>query len=457
MLNSMDQLIREYRMLPPGTTVLCALSGGADSVCLFHRLCQLREPLGIRLAAAHYNHTRRGEESDRDEAFVEKIVASFAPDGSVLLLKCRGDVSARARETGRGLEETAREMRYAFLREAAKQVGADVIATAHNLNDQAETLLMHLVRGSGLRGLCGMEPVRGDVIRPLLTTSREEIESYLMQNSLSWVEDSSNQEDAYTRNRIRHQVLPMLEEICPGAARRMSQCTERLRLDEDYLSTQAWFLVENATWRGDELTVPVEAIGKAHDALAIRALRYLLGQQNSGNDNCTQAHLKGLLALCRGEDPSAELDLPDGLKAVREYELLVLTRQKVSVMESLLWRLPGEIRADGWRLECRETIYQGEPQSGTCFFLKREDIDEIRLRPRRVGDRLKRPGRSGKTVKKLLIEEKIPFRYRDSLPVLEVLDQVAAVAGLGPDIIFVPQVGEKAWNILIVPQEVRNI
>lgn len=451
MLNSMDQLIREYRMLPPGTTVLCALSGGADSVCLFHRLCQLREPLGFRLAAAHYNHTLRGEESERDEAFVEEIVTSFVPDGSVLLLKSRGDVSARARETGRGLEETAREMRYAFLREAAKQVGAEVIATAHNLNDQAETLLMHLVRGSGLRGLCGMEPVRGDVIRPLLTTSRAEIETYLINNGLSWVEDSSNGEDTYTRNRIRHQVLPVLEEICPGATDRMSQCAQSLRKDEEYLSQQGARLAEQAVWREDELVIPVSELALAHDAVAIRAVRQLLGQYNQGNDNCTMVHLKGLLDLCRSEDPSGELDLPDGLKAVREYEFLVLTRQNAPRLEEQPWTLPGAVESGGWRLECQETVYQGEFHTGTCFFLKREGVEKIQLRSRQTGDRLKRPGRSGKTIKKLLIEEKIPLRYRESLPVLEVLDQVAAVAGVGPDIAFLPQVGERAWRIECVP------
>ena len=457
MLNAMDQLIREYRMLPSGTTVLCALSGGADSVCLFHRLCQLREPLGFRLAAAHYNHALRGEESDRDEAFVEEIVGFFVPDGSVPLLKGRGDVAACAKESGRGLEETAREMRYAFLREAAKQVGADMIATAHNLNDQAETLLMHLMRGSGLRGLCGMEPLRGDVIRPLLTTSRAEIEAYLRENGLTWVEDSSNREDTYTRNWIRHQVLPLLEEMSPGAANRISQCARSLRTDEEYLSEQGASLVEKAVWREDELVIPVSELAQAHDAVALRAARQLLGQYNQGNDNCTTAHLKGLLDLCRSEDPSAELSLPDGRKAVREYEVLVLTYRKSLPMEEQRWTLPGVIEAGDWRLECRETVYQGEPQSDTCFFLKQEGVNKVKLRPRQAGDRLKRPGRAGKTVKKLLIEEKVPLRYRESLPVLEIFGQVAAVVGLGPDIAFLPRIGERAWNISSVPLKKRSV
>lgn len=454
MLKSMDRLIQEYRMLPPGTTVLCAVSGGADSVCLLHRLCQLRESLDVQIAAAHYNHMLRGAESDRDQAFVEAFVDACDPE--MLLLTGGGNVAARAKETGKGLEETAREMRYAFLREAAEKAGADVIATAHNLNDQAETLLLHLLRGSGLRGLGGMEPVHGDVIRPLLDTSREEIEAYLQENGLSWVEDSSNAEDSYTRNRIRHRILPVLEDISPGAVERMGACAKSLRVDEEYLAGQAALLTQKAKWRGEELTIPVSELAAAHEALAVRALRLLIGQCSQGNDNCTAAHLNGLLQLCRSNDPSARLDLPNGLKAFREYDRLVLTREKISPLEQQIWALPGEIRTENWRLECVETVYQGEPHSGSCFFLKREGVDEIRLRPRRTGDHLKRPGRSGKTVKKLLIEEKIPLRYREALPVLEVSGRVAAVAALGPDITFVPQRGEKSWKILIVPQEARN-
>ncbi len=445
----MEKLIARYDMLPPGTRVLCALSGGGDSVCLFHRLCRLREPLGIQLVAAHYNHSLRGEESDRDQDFVEKFVSACAPDGSVPLFVGRGDVAARARETGRGLEETAREMRYAFLRETAEKVGADVIATAHNLNDQAETLLLHLVRGSGLRGLVGMEPVRGDLIRPLLTTPRTEIEEYLARYGLNWVEDRTNQEDTYTRNRLRHQVLPVLEEICPGVVQRMGQCAEHLRLDEEYLADQAQALCKQAQWRGGEMTVSAHTVAHAHDAVAVRALRSLWGQFNNGNDNCTREHLKSLLALCRGEDPSARMDLPGGVCALREYDLLVLSRKELPRLEGQIWNLPGEIRAGDWHLECRACIYQGQSHGVDSFFLKREGVEEIFLRHRQTGDRLKRPGRSGKTIKKLLIEEKIPLRYRDSLPVLEVNGQVAAAAGLGVDAAFVPQIGEEAWSILL--------
>ena len=247
MLTSLEQTIREYNMLPPGTRVLCAVSGGADSVCLLHSLYRLRPVLGIEVAAAHYNHRLRGAESDRDEEFVRRFVSTLP---GVELVAEGGDVARRAGESRKGLEETAREMRYAFLRRAARQVGAEVIATAHNLNDNAETILMHLMRGSGLRGLTGIAPVGQGLIRPLLRTSRQEIENYLREQKLAFVEDSSNQCDDFTRNRIRRRLVPQLEQLSPGVLERMGRMAEDLRVDENLLQEQGSALLARARQEG---------------------------------------------------------------------------------------------------------------------------------------------------------------------------------------------------------------
>ena len=448
MLDSMEKLIREHDMLPRGCRVLCAVSGGADSVCLLHRLWSLRERLEIEVMAAHYDHGLRGEESRRDAEFVRKIAKEF---GNIHLVVGGGDVAREARLSGRGIEETAREMRYRFLQQAAEEVGAERIATAHNANDNAETLLMHLIRGTGLRGLTGIPPVRGNIIRPLLTTKRYEIEQYLELYRVPYVTDSTNRDDTYTRNRIRHQVMPQLNEICPGIEARLTQTAISLSKDESYLMDQAMKLLQESTGNKEIQRVPASVLAQAPQVLALRAVRVLIARLREGNDNCTAAHLHGVLELCSSTDPSAQVDLPGGLIARREYEMLVLTWQKEkSLVGEIPLQIPGTTLAGKYRLECSRVVYQGQSQQPEQFYLSGE-IECPKLRARKTGDRLKRPNRPSKSVKKLLIDEKIPQHLRDGLPVLEVDGQVAAVTGLGPDMAFLPEIGQQAWQIKVTP------
>jgi tRNA(Ile)-lysidine synthase len=196
----------KHDMLPKGGTILAAVSGGADSMCLLHVLINLSARYDLRIEAAHFNHMLRGDESDRDERFV-------LGECEKLGVPChvgRGDVSAYARESGMGTEEAGRKLRYDFFYETAKKIGASRIATAHNGDDNCETVIMNMLRGTGLTGLCGIPPVRGIVIRPLLTVTRSGIEEYLRENNIPHVEDSTNRSDDYTRNRIRHRVIPAL-------------------------------------------------------------------------------------------------------------------------------------------------------------------------------------------------------------------------------------------------------
>ena len=461
MLESMEKLIRDKKLISPGSVVLCAVSGGADSICLLHALYRLRERYAFSLAAAHYNHQLRGEESDRDAAFAAQFVElccgeARLPDGRTLpavpLFSGGGDVAGRARETGRGLEETAREMRYAFLLQTARQVGAQLIATAHTADDNAETILFHLARGSGLRGLGGIPLVRGSIIRPLLTTTRQEVEDYLSYYALPHMEDSSNQCDDYARNRIRHQVIPVLEELCPGFAARMADTAARLSADESCLEAQAEEALNGLEAFPGGISFPAQAVADLPQPLAVRAARKLLGRVNGDGGSCTAAHLEGLVNLCRSPDPSARLDLPGGLTARREYLRLVLTRKAPPVPpEERPLPMPGELTAGEWNIRCTEERYSGQPQGQWEFWLDRASVPALTLRSRRTGDRLKLPDRPAKTVKKWCIDLKIPAHLRDSLPVLALDSRVAAVAGLGPDAAFLPGCGSLSWHIRIVP------
>ena len=258
MLETIKALTTEYDMLPRGGTVLCAVSGGADSMCLLHLLHTWAGEGGFRVAAAHYNHNLRGAESDRDAAFV----AEWCAGQDIPCVIGAGDVAHEARARGLGVEETARQMRYEFLRGAADAMGCGRIATAHSADDNLETLLLHLVRGAGLHGLAGIPPRRGVVVRPLLTTSRAEIVAYLEANGVAHVEDSSNTDEGYARNRIRRQVVPVLRQLNPRLTESAAETMGYLRTDNDYLNAQAAAACQNARWAEDDLVIEARYIAQ---------------------------------------------------------------------------------------------------------------------------------------------------------------------------------------------------
>ncbi len=438
-------LVLERDMIPEGGTVLCAVSGGADSVCLLHWLAGLRALRPFTLVAAHYNHALRGEESLRDEAFVRSFLRQCCPQ--VELIVGTGDVAGQARQRRQGIEETAREMRYAFLRQAAEQVGADVIATAHTADDNAETMLLNLARGCGLRGLTGIPPCRDGLIRPLLTTHREQVEAYLRAFGLPHVEDSSNADTHYTRNRLRHQVLPTLRDIQPRFAEHLTQTAHLLEQDERFLMEQARAALPQPTPIPGGLSACAAAIAAQPDPLAVRMVRLLLDELTGGQ--CSATHLTALVALCRGADPSARLSLPHALTARRVYDRLELTTHApTSLRTPSPLPMPGQTPLCDGMLTVTKTVYHAQAQRPDCFFLSCDKTPAgLTLRGRTSGDRMARPGRTRRTLKKIMIDEKLPRHLRDAVPVLEHCGQVAGVVGLGPDTDFLPLPGEMCWQL----------
>ena len=227
-----------FSMLENADEIIVGFSGGADSTCLLYILNLLKDEFGVSIHAVHLNHCLRGQESDRDEAFVR----DFCRKHSVKLTVKRVDILNEAKQHSKGIEEYARQVRYELFTSLCSE--KSVIATAHNLNDCEETLLFNLARGSALKGLCSIPPVRDNIIRPLIECSRDEIEDFCKQNNLGFVTDSSNLSDDYTRNRIRHKIIPLLKEINPSFDASVLRCVTSLRSDEKFLSQEANKLYE---------------------------------------------------------------------------------------------------------------------------------------------------------------------------------------------------------------------
>ena len=387
MLNKLERLIREQKMVQPGDTVVCAVSGGADSVALLFACYLLKEKLDITLEAAHFNHHLRGAESDRDEAFVRQFCHRY----DIHLHLGGGEILPGKK----GLEAAARDARYAFLRSLPGK-----IATAHTADDNAETVLMHLIRGTGLKGLGGITPIHGNVIRPMLNVTRRDVEAFLEEWCLSHMEDSSNETDTFLRNRIRHHVMPLLAQENPKIAENLSQMALRLRLDEEFLSQQI-----NST------TLPtVESLKTMPKALRSRALEAFL--KESGVKEPEDSHIALVEALVFSEKPSARASLPGGVTIAREYDRLVCLPEMEMLVERVL-PCPGELLLPGLRITCepaREAIHT--PEAFTVC-----PVGEIRIRSRKSGDSMRISGGS-RSLKKLFIDRKIPAARRPRIPVV---------------------------------------
>lgn len=455
MLTKAIPLIKEYDMAPAGSLILCAVSGGADSICLLHFLDGLGRSAGFSVTAGHYNHRLRGAESDRDAAFV----ASWCAEHGISCILGEGDVAGRAAEDGTGIEETARAMRYAFLEQTALELGAARIATAHNADDNVETLLLHLIRGSGLQGLTGIPPRRGDIVRPLLTTSREEIEAYLSAHDIPHVEDSTNADTAYLRNKLRLEIIPLLRQLNPRLTESISATVKTLRADNDFLNARAAERAAMASWVEDDLVIDTGLIAGAPSAIAPRVARRLLEQMGNGSSRGSFAHLGAIVDLSRGGDPSGTLHLPDGLLVQRVYGELLFTAEQgpLPPFEPVPLKLDGktELPDSPWRFFCRRvTVPANMEKNRHTFYLKRDMIcGAVLLRPRKTGDSISLPGRGGKTIKKLLIDEKIPRRLRERVPILADARSVLAVAGFGPDAPHLAEPGDEAYEITMNRKE----
>ncbi len=419
-----------FDMLPaPGGTILAAVSGGADSVCMLLLLHSIAEARGFRVECAHFDHRLRGEESERDAAFVralcEWLETPFHLGG--------GDVLAAAKKAGKGVEETAREMRYAFLLDTARRLGAERLATAHTADDNAETALLFLARGAGGRGLSGIAPRRGILVRPLLFAERREIEAYLTARGEAWMEDSSNASADYARNRVRMGAMPALRSVNAAFARHVMEAGQRLREDEDFLTSLAEdFLEKYAEETPDGLCLPLGETAALPGPVLYRALRALCGKALQAG------HVEAVRTLLASDAGERCADLPGARVTKSCGRLCFAPRGDASPLPERELPPGGEAAVP----EAGCVFYRTDgavcPESGpadrsftTMYFKAPPPGVPVTVRARREGDRLRLWGRGcSKSLKKLFVEARIPAFRRARTPVLACGGAVLAVPGL---------------------------
>lgn len=408
--------------------ILLALSGGADSVALFHALAALRERFGYRLAAAHFNHHLRGDESDRDQAFVCDLCTRAQIE---LVVGHAEDLG------GCNLEERARELRYRFLHSAADRIGAGHIALAHHADDQAETFLMRLLRGTGVAGLGAMAEASGRLVRPMLSLGRGEIIDYLNAIGARFVTDSTNCSPAILRNRLRAELIPMLErDYVPGVAQRLGELADEMRSLDDFVSAAAEAELDRAPGAVAALSIDVARFATLHPALAAAVIRALVRRQTGTLRRLTRAHVEAMRRLCLDGPPNGTINLPSGWRAERQYGRLQL--RNGAPLQPAEFLIPiesyGTTIAPGLVFE-GSVIGVSEAAMPATAFEAVFDTGQVRCglaaRSFVPGDRIHPLGMEGtRKVKDVFIDHKVPRSRRAALPIVVAGDEVVWIPGL---------------------------
>jgi tRNA(Ile)-lysidine synthase len=431
------ETVEEYSMIHPGDHVLIAVSGGVDSIALLACLNRLAPRFGITLTTAHLNHRIRETEADEDATFVQRVSAAMG-------IRCVSetiDVKRQASETGRNLEELARQRRYDFLKRTAKCVNAHKIAVGHNLNDQAETVIFRFLRGSGLEGLSAIHPVvDGVVIRPLLGCSRDMIQNYVDMLRIGYREDSSNLDVSYARNRIRRELIPYLQ-------KHFNPRLLHVIAGEAALLRETWDFIESRTvdayarLKSDQdngISIDITKLRELHPALQKQVLRLALKDCMGSLRGIGTVHVHSILSLTGIHSGGERIPLPGGGVVVRQFDRLLLLKEPPveNPAFSHTLDLPGHCAVPeiGATFHC--SIIDTADQAVTRGGRDRAFLDQAALPPfltirsRLPGDRYGGPGH--RKVKKMLIDSKVPRLERSGMPMLAAGDAVIWVPGFRP-------------------------
>ena len=427
------QTVQTHHMFTPGDTVVIGLSGGADSVALLHFLRRISPMSGLTLLAVHVHHGLRGAEADGDQRFVEELCAAW----EVALQVCRVDAAGEARARGLTTEEAGRFLRYRCFDNAAAVVkGPCRIAVAHNQNDNAETVLLHLLRGAGLQGLCGIPYCRGAVVRPLLDVPRADIERYLREHKLTCRNDSTNEKNDYTRNKVRNLLLPLAQEtVNPGAVAALARTARQLSEENAYLETQAAAAYTRALLPGAEGANPVPGqdclrldravLEQLPEVILRRVLRLAVRQFNPCLVDIDAGHTRQLQALTR-KDTGKTLCLPNGLRASTSYDALVFYRTGTTAPQGFCFQLtpPCLVTLPSFQLSASFTAPEDLTKIACTKIFNYDKIyDKIQeglcVRTRAPGDTIYlKPINGRKKIQDYFVDRKVNRAKRDAVPML---------------------------------------
>jgi len=419
MENIVCDFITKNSIFKHGDRIVVGLSGGADSVALLRVLVNLSDSLRLKLFAAHVNHNMRGESSDDDEKFCVELCKTL----NIPLKIYSVDMAGYASEMKLSSEEAGRELRYESFSDALNFFSAGVIATAHNKNDQAETFLMRVLRGTGIKGLCAIRALSGNLARPLLCVSRREIEDYLETLGQPYKTDETNASDAYTRNKIRSKLLPlMINEFNPSAIDTICRSSEILSEESDFIEREA----EHAYGLcavGNSLEIA--KLKTLHSAILKRVVRLAYKKASGTLRDLSAAQTDCVLSLLDSES-GASAELVNNYKAVIEYGFLKFVKRVTNL--PFCYELTAEKQVYVKEIDRYVVLSRKINDGGVAF-----DFDKLKgsvfVRSRRNGDKIKIDGLGTKKLSDFFTDRKTPRDERDSVPILEVNGEIVFVAG----------------------------
>ena len=422
-IKQVKSTINKYCMLIPKDRVVVGVSGGPDSICLLHILYEIKEEFQIELIAAHFNHRLRPGEDEKETEFVKSFVQKLGVPFEY------GEAEKDIKREKGSLEENARQLRYEFLEEVRKKYSAQKIALGHNKNDQAETVIMRLLRGSGILGLRGIPPVRdGVIIRPIIDLTRDQILYYLNKKGLSYVLDSSNMDIAFLRNKVRHKLIPYLQRYQPNIVEILSKTAELLFVENSFLESEAekW-IKENVSFFENIAVLELKDFNKLHLALRQRILRSLINKRLGHTKRISFDHINSILGLIERAIPNSEIHLPYNVVVKKRYGLLIIDEKRQ--FQNYCYHIKNYGRhylpaIDSWLLvEKTEEI-----KEKNCAIV---DIDKLEfpfiIRNIRAGDRIFLQGIGHKKIKDIFIDMKIPKEIRRLIPILVLKNRPAYI------------------------------